>query len=189
MLLRVGESESLEPVMTPVPVEYHTSGGTSEVLPYGDGQRVAIELHPHSFSLVWSARVSAEEFMRGVIGVMPDASRLPTVLQPPPNGSLDYPFSDALKRIVRSPDGFSFVRVDGAQEAFTWQATDPDAAPPDSDAPGQRTRKVGVIASALAPTVLETLIEQTATPRIAADLPGIMEAAERVTDRLKTRSA
>lgn len=170
--------------MTPRPVEYPTSGGTSEVLPYDPSERVAIELHEGFFSIVWSAQIAAEDFMRRVIEAMPDASDAPTVLQPSPNGRPDYPFHDALHRIEQSPDHFFFVRVDAQKEALTWQAGTDSLLPEEA-----RLGNVAVIASSFSREFLEPLIEQTATPQIVADIAGIMDAAQRVTDRLKTRSA
>jgi hypothetical protein len=179
--------------MTPATVEYRPPGSayTSEAIPYGNGQGVTIELHDQYFTLAWSTEVDAPAFMLEISRLLGPTHDLKAILQPPPpRGAPVYAFSDAMKRVLASPDGVSFIRVQAENEAFTWEASDPDAsAPVHPDVPGELPGEVAIITSRLQPERLEGIIERTAIPKIVADLPGIMEVARRLTAQLVSQSA
>jgi len=156
---------------------YKSSGGISEHRTYVAGEEAQIELHKLSFSVLWSAALPAKGFLYSVRALMSDGdgtARMSTV----DNQPIECSFTELFETVEADPDRFTFIRVDLADRAVTWEAPDLSRSlGMHPYLPGQ----VGAICRQFEPDWLRQLLLETATPHVAADADGLLEATARLT--------
>jgi hypothetical protein len=160
------------------PEIYQSSGGASELRPYGHGEQCAIELHQKSFSVLWSAAIPAGDFMHQVASLVEQPNAGYASLSPSDDDEGRYAFLDAMAKIDDGSVAADFIHLDFDDGAFTWQAPHRDSA---HNQPPYAPGKIGVICTELRAEWLSDFIRKTATPHVTADLEEILGSAERLT--------
>jgi hypothetical protein len=156
--------------------KYLSSGGTSELRPYDDGEQYAIELHRRSFSVLWSTSIPAKDFMHQVASLVEIPGAGYASLSPSDDDEGRYAFLDAMAKIDDGSVTADFIHLDFADRAFTWQA--PDLV---HDQRPRSQGQIGMICKAFRAEWLDGFIRNTATPRVAADVEHILGSTERLT--------
>jgi ribosomal protein L30/L7E len=160
---------------------YKSSGGESEYRSYEAGEEAQVELHEHSFSVLWSAVLPAQGFLHYIRPLITDtdgSARMSTV----DNQPIECSLTEGIKKIDADPGRFTFIRLDFADRAITWEA--PDL----SRSLGQRPYlpgQIGVICRQFEPDWLRRFLVETATPHVAADADDLVEATKRLTSHFQ----
>lgn len=171
---------------TPRTKSYNASGGKSELRSYDAGEGATIELHEGGSVFVgWSTRIHAADFMVQM-KLLLDEMPAQTQLAPALNGRRTIPFTEAQDAVDQTPERFNFIAIDTPDDSFTWEAVDPAAkASQYPEAPGE----VGIVFSAFKQSIVQALIESTATPHVQDDVSGILSSAQRLTSHTSPASA
>jgi hypothetical protein len=163
-------------VKAPKIAAYGGSKRPSELRSYEEGEGLTIETQDEGYVVAWSAHVPAETFMRAVQSLVAQAT---AEVSPWTNGHGNISLHEAAAIVTDHPHEVTFIRVAADDKSFSWEPADPSAKGSYPAVPGE----VGIMFSALNNTVVERMIEITATPHVQEDISGILDSAQRLLSR------
>lgn len=142
--------------------EYQASGGTSRLFEVGKDEQLQIEVHPDSYSVLWSSELSDSELSMRLDALLPRSSRRVVVSARKQESHNIYDISgggakEILSKLHDALRSLDFVRIDFDDRVLTWEC---------GDVNHQRPNEVGFLAERFDPSYLTALLTSTATGRV-----------------------
>jgi hypothetical protein len=143
--------------------DYLASGGHSRAFHIDERESFQVELHPASYSVLWSTKLMAPAVVEHLHSLLPAQASRVIVLELKDNSRVVYESPHMEQPLYGMPSAVGFVRLEYGDRIFTWEPHSGS----DPSAPQVEPAELGFLAEHVDWGYIAELLRRTATPQIA----------------------